>query len=138
MIFTSLDPHDYSGPTVKTIWGAELTLDAAEQEIERLEEKIDAYLNELAKQHDSAHRKRLRRKLESLEAEHQVLWSATHPIYSDEDGLLCDGFNPGALVACRSTACNHYLLRSLAQSATMGFCPLCWEKASPPTTTEGR
>lgn len=129
MIYSSLDAHRNDGPTVTTAWGHAVSLDGAQQECERLEDKIDAYRAELSKQHDSATRRRLRSKLERFETEHDVLWRALNPVYSDTEGYASAEFNPGCLQPCRSADCTNQLTKQLAFQTT-GFCPPCWAKAS--------
>lgn len=131
MIFTSLDETPGDGPTVKTAWGHEISLDSAQQEVQRLQDRIDAYERELNKQHDSSTRKRLRAKLERYEREHDALWGALNPVWNDETGYSSAQFDPGSLIPCRSASCSHQITRHVSFQ-TGGWCPPCFRIATNP------
>lgn len=124
MIYSSLNEFE-SDRVVRTIWGHDVPVGTARSDLERLEDKIDAYTRELNKQHDTAHRRRLRAKLERFEREHDFLFRALNPPSSSDEEYV----GPDTVQACRSTVCSNQLTRTLAYR-TMGFCPPCWNVAT--------
>jgi hypothetical protein len=135
-VFASMDEYDQQGPKVRTIWGHEISLESAESDLERMQDKIDVYVAELNKQHDSATRRRLRNRLDALEREHDFLWRQCHPAYIDGQGYVGDGPDLGDTVECKAAECQHRLTKSLAFQ-TLGFCPGHFRRAVSPTTAEG-
>lgn len=119
---------------IEGFYGLVYTLEDAERELERLQEKAD----ELRRQidypgHNNTMKRRLRKRLDRTEAESDKLHSALHPPYLDGIGYASDTFNPGTIVPCRASNCDNRLTRKLAHQLGLGFCPPCHEKATTPT-----
>ena len=129
MIFASLDEYDPGGPMVRTIWGHDISVESAEDDLQRLEDKIDVHVAELNKQHDTATRRRLRARLDALDREHSSLFRQLNPPSLNES----DGFenvpNNDAIRPCRSTSCGNSITKSLS-FRTGGWCPPCFRIAT--------
>ena len=131
VIYASLNEYDRDGPKVRTIWGHDMLLENAQDELVRLQDKIDAYIAQLSMRIDTATRRRLRAKLDSLEREHDFLFRQVNPPSQNRDESEPVINNRDAVTDCRSADCRHQLTKSLAFQ-TSGFCPPCWERAKNP------
>lgn len=129
VIYASLDEFNTNGPTVRTIWGHDVSLESAQDDLVRLQDKIDAYIGQLGMRIDTAQRRRLRAKLDALEREHDFLFRQVNPPAPNRDPAEENIPNRDAVVGCRSVDCRHQLTKSLAFQ-TSGFCPPCWTRAT--------
>jgi hypothetical protein len=123
MIYASLDEFNSGGPTVRTIWGHDISLDSAKDDLDRLQDTIDVYIAQLGMRIDTGQRRRLRSKLDALEREHSFLFRHVFPPSpNDDDEGESDIPSRDRIVDCRAAGCEHQLTSSLAHQ-TMGFCP---------------
>jgi hypothetical protein len=133
MIYSSLDEYDRGAPAVRTLWGHDISIESAKDDLQKLEDRIDAYVGELEKRMDSASRRRLRSKLEALERELDFLFRQVYPPAPNGD----DGFenvrNNDAVVSCRASNCSNQLTKSLG-FRTLGFCPPHFMEATQTST----
>jgi hypothetical protein len=133
VIYASLDEFNSDGPKVRTIWGHDVSIESAQGDLVRLQDKIDAYLGQLSMRIDTAQRRRLRAKLDALEREHDFLFRQVNPPAPNRDEAEERIPNRDAVVDCRSSDCRNQLTKSLAFQ-TSGFCPPCWKRATKTST----
>ena len=132
MIYSSLNEYDNDGPKVRTIWGHDISIESAQDDLTRLQDKIDAYIGHLNMKIDTAQRRRLRAKLDALDRELTFLFRQVNPPSLNTDEAEERIPNRDEILSCRATNCPHQLLKRLAFE-TSGFCPPCWRRATNPT-----
>jgi hypothetical protein len=126
VIYSSLDPNEVQGPIVAGPWGP-VSLQGAQEDYIKLEDKLDAHVKALEREHQTTNRRRLRKQIERLDAELTRLHQALYPVAQNE-GDDVEVIDTGVL-SCRSSACPRQLTKQLAFQ-TLGFCPPCWNRAS--------